>query len=90
MEDNPRIVAVRSFLVAPREDKERPGSWLYFQEIANPMSKYAKYKGHRESWGVDVLKDFCVEIEASDGSKGFAIGHGGLVGSFLTEQHFKR
>lgn len=37
------IVAVRSFLVAPSKDKERPRSWLYFQEIANPMSKYNRY-----------------------------------------------
>ena len=91
--EHPRIVAVRTFLVAPEPNKsetDKPGSWLYFQEIANPMSKYEKYKGHRESWGVDVLKNFCVEIEASDGTRGFAIGHGGFVGCFLTEEHFKR
>ncbi|KXL43546.1 MAG: hypothetical protein FE78DRAFT_81674 [Acidomyces sp. 'richmondensis'] len=55
------IVAVRSFLVAPSKDKERP----------------------RESWGVDVLKDFCVVVEASDGNKELAIGHGGRIGRFL-------
>lgn len=90
---HPTITAVRTFLVAPDGSKpvdDRPGRWLYFQEIANPMSKYAKYKGQRESWGVDVLKNFCVEIEASDGTKGFAVGHGGFVGCFLTEEHFKR
>ncbi|EOO01272.1 putative l-rhamnonate dehydratase protein [Phaeoacremonium minimum UCRPA7] len=89
----PRIVAVRTFLVAPdprKSEADKPGHWLYYQEIANPMSKYSIYKDRRESWGVDVLKDFCVEIEASNGTKGFAIGHGGFVGCFLTEQHFKR
>lgn len=89
----PRITAVRTFLVAPDPTKsaeDQPGHWLYNQEISNPMSKYAKYKDKRESWGVDVLKNFCVEIETSDGTKGFAIGHGGFVGCFLTEQHFKR
>jgi L-rhamnonate dehydratase len=91
--EHPRIVAVRTFLVAPDPTKsqaEKPGYWLYNQEISNPMSKYPKYKDNRDSWGVDVLKNFCVEIEASDGTVGFAIGHGGFVGCFLTEEHFKR
>lgn len=89
----PHITAVRTFLVAPdptKSEADKPGHWLYHQEIANPMSKYAKYKDKRESWGVDVLKYFCVEVEASDGTTGFAIGHGGFVGCFLAEQHFKR
>ncbi|SPO03266.1 related to starvation sensing protein rspA [Cephalotrichum gorgonifer] len=91
--DQIRITAVRTFLVAPDNTtapEERPGAWLYFQEISNPMSKYTKYKDNRESWGVDVLGNFCVEIEASDGTRGFAIGHGGFMGCFLTEEHFKR
>ena len=95
-QQQPKITAVRTFMVAPNPNKsegDKPGQWLYHQEIANPMSRYAKYKGHRESWGIDVLRDFCVEIEAeSQGktTKGFAIGHGGLVGCFLAEEHFKR
>lgn len=92
-EEHPRIVAVQTFLVAPdltKAPEDKPGYWLYNEEIANPMSKYTKYKDNRDSWGVDVLKHFCVEIEASDGTIGFAIGHGGLVGCFLTEEHLKR
>jgi L-rhamnonate dehydratase len=76
--DHPLITSVRTFLVAPdprKSEADKPGHWLYYQEISNPMSKYAKYKDRRESWGVDVLKDFVVEIEASDGTVGFAIGH---------------
>lgn len=87
------ITSMRTFLVAPDPNKseaDKPGHWLYNQEISNPMSKYAKYKGRRESWGIDVLTNFCVELEASDGSRGFAIGHGGFVGCFLAEEHFAR
>ncbi|CAK7244827.1 MAG: hypothetical protein STHCBS139747_006373 [Sporothrix thermara] len=98
-----RITSVRTFLVAPdtrNPDAPRPGQWLYDQRIANPMSKYPKYRDERESWGIDVLRNFCVEIEATSGddqtttptttTTGFAIGHGGFVGCYLTEEHFKR
>lgn len=91
--DAPRITAVRTFLVAPdtrNVNGPKPGQWLYDQRISNPMSKYPKYRDERESWGIDVLRNFCVEVEVADGTRGFAIGHGGLVGCFLTEEHFKR
>ncbi|OAA57597.1 Mandelate racemase/muconate lactonizing enzyme [Niveomyces insectorum RCEF 264] len=107
-DDGPRITAVRTFLVAPdtrNPDGPKPGQWLYDQRIANPMSKYPKYRDERESWGIDVLRNFCVEIDAVSGgrnsesatttaatttTRGFAIGHGGFVGCYLTEEHFKR
>lgn len=91
--DHPRIVDVRAYLIAPdqrKPDASRPGSWLFYQEASTPMSKYEKYKRHRSSWGVDVLKKFVVEIETSDGTRGIGVGNGGFVGCFLTEDHFKR
>lgn len=84
---------MRTFLVAldpTKSEADKPGYWLYHQEIANPISKYAKYKDRYESWGVNVLRGFCVEIEASDSMRSFAIGHSGFAGCFLAEEHFKR
>jgi hypothetical protein len=54
------------------------------------MTKWAQYRGSRTSWGINVLGSFCVEIEASDGTKGFATGFGGPPACWLVHQHFER
>jgi hypothetical protein len=54
------------------------------------MTKWAQFRGSRTSWGINVLGSFCVEIEATDGTKGFATGFGGPPACWLTEQHFNR
>jgi L-rhamnonate dehydratase len=41
------------------------------------MSRWEKYRASRTSWGINVLGSFCVEIEATDGTVGFATGFGG-------------
>jgi hypothetical protein len=41
------------------------------------MSRWEKYRASRTSWGINVLGSFCVEIEGSDGTVGFATGFGG-------------
>ncbi|ERF75368.1 hypothetical protein EPUS_00161 [Endocarpon pusillum Z07020] len=62
------------------------GHWLIDSPIATPMSKWEQYRNatpmskweqyrkSRTSWGINVLGSFCVEIEATDGTKGFATG----------------
>lgn len=59
-------------------------------KIATPMSHYPQYQKSRTDFGINVLGSFCVEIEATDGSKGFATGFGGPPACWLTEEHFKR
>lgn len=54
------------------------------------MTKWAEYRGSRTSWGINVLGSFCVEIEATDGTKGFATGFGGPPACWLVHQHFER
>lgn len=54
------------------------------------MTKWAEYRGSRTSWGINVLGSFCVEIEATDGTKGFATGFGGPPACWLTHKHFER
>lgn len=54
------------------------------------MAKWPEYRRSRTSWGINVLGSFCVEIEATNGSKGFATGFGGPPACWLTHQHFER
>jgi L-rhamnonate dehydratase len=42
------------------------------------MSRWEKYRASRTSWGINVLGSFCVEIEGTDGTVGFATGFGGM------------
>lgn len=58
--------------------------------ISTPMTRWAQYRGSRTSWGINVLGSFCVEIEATDGTKGFATGFGGPPACWLVHQHFER
>ena len=54
------------------------------------MSKWEQYRKSRTSWGINVLGSFCVEIEATDGTKGFATGFGGPPACWMLQQHFER
>lgn len=66
------------------------GHWLVDSPISTPMARWGQYRGSRTSWGINVLGSFCVEIEASDGTKGFATGFGGPPACWLVTQHFER
>jgi L-rhamnonate dehydratase len=63
---------------------------LIDSNISTPMTRWAQYRGSRTSWGINVLGSFCVEIEATDGTKGFATGFGGPPACWLVHQHFER
>jgi L-alanine-DL-glutamate epimerase-like enolase superfamily enzyme len=54
------------------------------------MSRWEQYRKSRTSWGINVLGSFCVEIETTDGTKGFATGFGGPPACWLVQQHFER
>lgn len=66
------------------------GHWLIDSKIATPMSRWEQYRGSRTSWGINVLGSFCVEVEGTDGTKGFATGFGGPPACWLVQQHFER
>lgn len=92
---NVSIEEMRTFLIEGKANggdyfNQASGHWLTSTDIANPMSHYEKYKSTRSSRGIDVMGSFCVEIEASNGVKGFATGFGGSPACFLAETHFKR
>jgi L-rhamnonate dehydratase len=58
--------------------------------IATPMSRYPEYRQSRRSFGINVLGTLVVEVEASDGTVGFAVTTGGEIGAFIVERHFAR
>lgn len=43
-----------------------------------PCSIWPQYRKSRTSWGINVLGSFIIEIEATDGTVGFATGFGGM------------
>jgi L-alanine-DL-glutamate epimerase-like enolase superfamily enzyme len=54
------------------------------------MSRWEQYRKSRTSWGINVLGSFCVEIETTDRTKGFATGFGGPPACWMVQQHFER
>ena len=90
-----KIVDLRA-LVQPGADQgadyhaKPDGHWINSTVIATPMSKYPAYQATRRSFGIDVLGSVLVEVEAEDGTVGFAMTTGGIPAAFLIEQHFRR
>jgi L-rhamnonate dehydratase len=66
------------------------GHWINGTVIATPMSKYPEYQKTRRSFGIDVLGTVLVEVEAEDGTVGFAMTTGGVPAAYLIEKHFRR
>ena len=65
------------------------GHWID-DHIATPMAKYPEYRQSRRSFGINVLGTLVVEVEASDGTLGFAVTTGGELGAFIVERHLAR
>jgi L-rhamnonate dehydratase len=91
----PKIKSVKTFItqgVGSGGDYHnvKGGHWLIDSKISTPMSGYEKYRASRTSWGINVLGSFCVELEATDGTKGFATGFGGPPACWLVKEHFER
>src|SRR6185503_5653067 len=57
---------------------------------ATPMSRWPQYRQSRQSFGINVLGTLVVEIEADDGTIGFAVTTGGEPAAYLVEKHFAR
>ncbi len=88
----PTIRQVRAFTVrgggADYHD-QAGGHWID-DHIATPMSKYPEYRQSRQTFGLNVLGTLVVEIEASDGTIGFAVTTGGDIGAWIVEKHLAR
>jgi hypothetical protein len=64
------------------------GHWID-DHIATPMSKYPEYRQSRQSFGINVLGTLVVEIEAEDGTVGFAVTTGGEPACYIVESIFR-
>jgi len=88
----PTIRHVRAFTVrgggADYHDQGQ-GHWID-DHIATPMARYPEYRQSRQAFGINVLGTLVVEIEASDGTVGFAVTTGGEIGAFVVEKHLAR
>jgi L-rhamnonate dehydratase len=88
----PTIQQVRAFTVrgGGADYHDQQGAHWIDDHIATPMSKYPPYRQSRRSFGIHVLGTLVVEIEASDGSVGFAVTTGGEIGCWIVEKHLSR
>lgn len=88
----PTIRHVRAFIVrgGGADYHDQPdGHWID-DHISTPMARYPEYRQSRQSFGINVLGTLVVEIEASDGTVGFAVTTGGEIGAFIVEKHLAR
>lgn len=65
------------------------GHWID-DHIATPMSRYPQYRQSRRSFGINVLGTLVVEVEAEDGTIGFAVTTGGEPAAYIVEKHLAR
>jgi L-rhamnonate dehydratase len=88
----PTIRHVRAFTVrgGGADYHDQPdGHWID-DHVSTPLARYPEYRQSRRSFGLDVLGTLVVEIEASDGTVGFAVTTGGEIGAFIVEKHLSR
>jgi L-rhamnonate dehydratase len=87
-----KIKSVRAFVVrgggADYHDQGK-GHWID-DHIATPMARYPEYRASRQSFGINVLGTLVVEIEAEDGTIGFAVTTGGEPAAYIVERHLSR
>jgi L-rhamnonate dehydratase len=89
---NRTVADVRAYVLrgggADYHDRQGP-HWID-DHIASPMAKYPGYRESRRSFGLDVLGTLVVEIEADDGTTGFAVTTGGEPGAWIVAHHLAR
>ena len=69
---------------------DQPGEHWIDDHIASPMARYPEYRQSRRKFGTNVLGTLVVEIEAEDGTIGFAVTTGGEPAAFIVEKHLAR
>jgi L-rhamnonate dehydratase len=87
----PRIKQVRASVLrgGGADYFDQPSGHWIDEQWTSPMLKYPEFQ-KRRSFGVDVLGTLVVEIEAEDGTVGFAVTTGGEPACYLVEKHFAR
>lgn len=88
----PTIKQIRAFVLrGGGADYHDQGADHWIDDhISTPMAKYPQYRQSRQSFGLNVLGTIVVEVEASDGTIGFAVSTGGELGCWIVEKHLAR
>ena len=88
----PAIRQVRAYVLrgGGADYHDQQGSHWIDDHIATPMSRYPEYRQSRRSFGINVLGTLVVEVEAADGTIGFAVTTGGEPAAFIVERHLAR
>jgi L-rhamnonate dehydratase len=88
----PTIRAVRAFVVrgGGGDYHDQAGGHWIDDHVSTPMARYAQYRASRQSFGINVLGTLVVEVEASDGTIGFAATTGGEPAAYIVEHHLAR
>ena len=92
----PTIKHVRAFVMQGNagggggDCHDQKGYHWIDDHIATPMARYPEYRASRRSFGLNVLGSLIVEIEASDGTTGFAVTAGGEPAAWIVENHLSR
>ena len=88
----PLIRQVRAYVIrgggADYHD-QAGGHWID-DHIATPMSRYPEYRQSRRSFGINVLGTLVIEVQAADGTVGFAVTTGGEPAAYIVEHHLAR
>lgn len=88
----PKIRHVRAFVVrgGGADYHDQKGYHWIDDHIATSMGRYPEYRQSRQSFGINALGTLVVEIEAADGTTGFAVTTGGEPAAFIVETHLAR
>jgi L-rhamnonate dehydratase len=88
----PKIRQVRAFTVhGGGADYHAHNGYHWIDDhVATSMARYPEYRQSRRSFGIDVLGTLVVEVEADDGTVGFAVTTAGEVGAYIVEKHLAR
>lgn len=89
----PRIRHLRAFTVDAQggaDYHDQPAGHWIDDRIATPMSVYPEYRESRQTFGLNVLGSLVVEVEADDGTVGFAVTTGGEPAAWIIENHLSR
>ncbi|MCH1881485.1 L-rhamnonate dehydratase [Agrococcus sp. ARC_14] len=86
------IKEVRAYTVRGKgaDYHDQDGYHWIDDHIATPMSVYPEFRQSRQSFGINVLGTLVVEIEADDGTVGFAVTTAGEIGAWIVEKHLAR
>jgi L-rhamnonate dehydratase len=88
----PRVRELRAYVVrgGGADYHDQQGTHWIDDHIATPMARYPEYRASRQTFGLNVLGTLVVEVEADDGTVGFATTTGGEPGAYIAEKHLAR